>query len=905
MATDTAAPPTPNTPPAPPVDQLGAGGTPSIQPTTPAAVPATDDHSIWQRIKDFHSLPGDQYDKKYAADDQATQDKVTRIAEHIIPGLSEADRAQAVLDKTKAGQKVSQFVADQVAHPEQFAMGGEFGGEAVPEAAIEGAGKAAARVAEAGKSALAAGEEDIAAAVAAKAPEGSTEAGKVSRKAKSAPIKQNAAVGFIDPQGKFEEFNSKKGKDFGDEATHDDFAANRDTNVNSMTKAGWVRKAGQGSYQTGKLNPATTRAIENDVIMDYSDLKHGNEYGQPVSSIFIDTDKDTHEIPVSDFIEKYNGDLNKAIQQTSAAKANKIDFSSVGGKSLMAGASDAFERGTAKDFGATTGPTGPQTRPGAEENTLTYRTDSNGTMWAKSPDSPAEVSIPKGLSGADADTYAQNKLDLQRNFAANRVNGGKTAQPPPPDAIGVHKDDVPWRAKYQDVDFSAQDLQDSDKTVTADTIRRDYANNRKDVSIYTAYVPMEDVPSAQFPVDAADESEASDFDREDYSRVKTGVPIKLSVTPKGDIEILDGNHRVQVWGEQKQAYAPAWVVDYRHPAIENLSEDEKAERDEESGNEIPGHMDFSTVGGTEVQAPQGGHAGGGVASVEELNRPGRFVKVSRSGALTDQGKTPDFNLRPGEVGYQVKPDGTFEVKDGMETPAHKAAIQRYANDVFPKPKPEYVQTLARRGELPDQTVNLGELYGDEGGYVGGHYELSGDKTNATEQPNDQAISGRGDTDRGKDVARGKDEAATTNQGLPPEKVVVAGDIPDWRDEEYGFRNAEQKERTERNFPHLGGAIPPMKPLPDTGQYAAVRTTDGSIFYDPDWQGNTHILFIRGTGIPPDKVQDGGWLQDGVYEPTLRSEASQYGDRARAALRTLSPKTKIVPVRGHVRTVKAS
>ena len=41
----------------------------------------------------------------------------------------------------------------------------------------------------------------------------------------------------------------------------------------------------------------------------------------------------------------------------------------------------------------------------------------------------------------------------------------------------------------------------------------------------------------------------------------------------------------------------------------------------------------------EVVAPQGGHAGNEVASVEELNRPGRFVKVSKSGQLTDQGKT--------------------------------------------------------------------------------------------------------------------------------------------------------------------------------------------------------------------------------------------------------------------------
>lgn len=77
---------------------------------------------------------------------------------------------------------------------------------------------------------------------------------------------------------------------------------------------------------------------------------------------------------------------------------------------------------------------------------------------------------------------------------------------------------------------------------------------------------------------------------------------------------------------------------------------------------------------------QGGHAGGGVASVEELARPGRFVKISRSGIPTDQNKVPDFNLRAGEAGYQVKPDGTWSLQAGQETYATKAGIQNYAKE---------------------------------------------------------------------------------------------------------------------------------------------------------------------------------------------------------------------------------
>lgn len=81
-------------------------------------------------------------------------------------------------------------------------------------------------------------------------------------------------------------------------------------------------------------------------------------------------------------------------------------------------------------------------------------------------------------------------------------------------------------------------------------------------------------------------------------------------------------------------------------------------------------------------ALQGGHAGGGVASVEELNRPGRFVKISRGGMPTDQGKVPDFTLKPGEAGYQVKPDGSYELKAGQETPTTKVGVQSYAKQVY-------------------------------------------------------------------------------------------------------------------------------------------------------------------------------------------------------------------------------
>ena len=101
----------------------------------------------------------------------------------------------------------------------------------------------------------------------------------------------------------------------------------------------------------------------------------------------------------------------------------------------------------------------------------------------------------------------------------------------------------------------------------------------------------------------------------------------------------------------------------------------------------------------------------------------------------------------------------------------------------------------------------------------------------------------------------------------------------------GFGKKADMGRVMQQFPDLGEEIPEAGLIPEKGQYAAIRTSDGQIFADPDWERNTHISFIRRMGIPPDKVEDGGWLIDGVYEPTIRSDAGNYGARARALLNT--------------------
>lgn len=66
-----------------------------------------------------------------------------------------------------------------------------------------------------------------------------------------------------------------------------------------------------------------------------------------------------------------------------------------------------------------------------------------------------------------------------------------------------------------------------------------------------------------------------------------------------------------------------------------------------------------------AKAEQGGHAGGGVSSVEELNRPGNNYVVSKSGNLTYHGKSFDpGGIPPGSTHVTALPDGTLRVNAG-------------------------------------------------------------------------------------------------------------------------------------------------------------------------------------------------------------------------------------------------
>jgi hypothetical protein len=100
--------------------------------------------------------------------------------------------------------------------------------------------------------------------------------------------------------------------------------------------------------------------------------------------------------------------------------------------------------------------------------------------------------------------------------------------------------------------------------------------------------------------------------------------------------------------------------------------------------------------------------------------------------------------------------------------------------------------------------------------------------------------------------------------------ALATDLSGFRTRTFQKQSANNKE------------LPPQPRLPDTGSHAAIKTDDGSIYFDdaPEKQ-RTHIMLAKDLGIPPERVVSGGWLTDGEYEGSERSDASRWGEQARA------------------------
>jgi hypothetical protein len=172
---------------------------------------------------------------------------------------------------------------------------------------------------------------------------------------------------------------------------------------------------------------------------------------------------------------------------------------------------------------------------------------------------------------AEAARRKPQPVDAPMNLVRQRLQ-------PPKERLGTENQE----GRAPAVDWYAQDLQDSGR-VTEASLLRDY-NEGKPALVYQSYIDVNDIPD---PVLAEEEDrkrggdeeddEGSGYDWEELrmsGNRRSTPPIKVRVTPRGKVEILDGNHRLRFWQEQGYDSYPAWVIDQRKGKLGGLSEDE-------------------------------------------------------------------------------------------------------------------------------------------------------------------------------------------------------------------------------------------------------------------------------------------------------------------------------------------
>lgn len=156
--------------------------------------------------------------------------------------------------------------------------------------------------------------------------------------------------------------------------------------------------------------------------------------------------------------------------------------------------------------------------------------------------------------------------------------------------------DPPRGARRPGVDFAEPDLQDTHgaRGVSAETVLLDYGDGRADLDVYPAWVPFDELPRPRLagreeareahddcrarqralgypdPGEEGHEDcdeeyppDADGYDWESLGMARETPPAKLLVETDGRVSILDGNHRLELWGERGLGVAGAWVLDAR------------------------------------------------------------------------------------------------------------------------------------------------------------------------------------------------------------------------------------------------------------------------------------------------------------------------------------------------------
>ena len=125
-----------------------------------------------------------------------------------------------------------------------------------------------------------------------------------------------------------------------------------------------------------------------------------------------------------------------------------------------------------------------------------------------------------------------------------------------PNYLRVGVEYPPYDSKRPSVNFNQQDLPDSVRVVNEKSILKDYSTNPKRDGVYQAWIPWDEIPSPEFDDDDG-------YPWEDFNLRNTFPPAKIEVGDRGQMRILDGNHRIHYWLENGMDYIPCWVIDNR------------------------------------------------------------------------------------------------------------------------------------------------------------------------------------------------------------------------------------------------------------------------------------------------------------------------------------------------------
>ena len=162
-----------------------------------------------------------------------------------------------------------------------------------------------------------------------------------------------------------------------------------------------------------------------------------------------------------------------------------------------------------------------------------------------------------GRNGTEKNRKIADTMPLYRENRKWKI-GQKVKPVVSKDRLGSENPD----GRAPNVSWYKQDLQDSSRQVTPQSILNDY-NTPKDrkAVVYQSYIPIGDMPD---PVLAEEQDEdGGSYAWDDFHHPGSPPPAKVLIRPDGKVILSDGNHRTRFWIDNGYDAIPAWVIDQR------------------------------------------------------------------------------------------------------------------------------------------------------------------------------------------------------------------------------------------------------------------------------------------------------------------------------------------------------